>query len=318
VTRLVQILVWVTLTVVLVVNVASAYVRLAQQHVGCDPWPQCYGQTAPQDAGAVPSEDSPHFYVRALHRFSASLAAVLLLAIAFLGWEQWKSAAPRIAAIVLLALAGGLTWLGVRTPSAAPVVTLGNVVGGMAMLAVLAWLAAWRPGRASTGGFDGGLAGWTRLALVLVFAQVALGALVNARYGVGACTGLPDCAGSWWPHGDTTGAFDVFRPTVVPIAPSDEAVRQAVHMAHRLFAVIAAGVTAAVGIVTLRRPAGPRAAAALLLTFLFVQLALGAIMVTAAVPLAVATLHNANANLLLAAIAWMLGRLRTPWKGGFR
>jgi heme a synthase len=312
VTRLVHVLAWVTLAVVLVVNVASAYVRLAQQHVGCDPWPQCFGQTAPQDAGAVPREDSPHFYVRALHRFSASLAAVLLLAIAFLGWSRWERAGPRIAAVALLVLAGGLTWLGVRTPSAAPAVTLGNVVGGMAMLAVLAWLAAWRPVRTPSTRAGDSLAAWTKLALGLVAIQVALGALVNARYGAGACIGLPDCAGSWWPHTATTGAFDIFRPTAVPIAPDDEAARQAVHMAHRFFAILAAVVTTAIGVIALRRPHGPRAAAALLLVLLVAQLALGGFMVSTGVPLAAATLHNANANLLLATIAWMLGRLRTP------
>jgi heme A synthase len=310
VTRVVRFLVWVTLVVVLVVNVASAYVRLAQQEVGCTPWPQCYGRTAPRDVGAVPREDSPHFYVRALHRFSASLAAVLLLAIAFLGWGQWRSVAPRMAAVVLLVLAGALTWLGVRTPSAAPVVTLGNVAGGMAMLAVLAWLAAWRPAQAPRADTHDGLVAWTRLALVLLFVQVALGALVNARYGAGACIGLPDCAGSWWPHGDTTGAFDIFRPTTVPIGADDEAVRRAVHMAHRLSAVIAAAAVAAVGILALRRPEGLRAGAALLLVLLAGQLALGGFMASAGVPLAAATLHNANANLLLGTVAWLLGRLR--------
>ena len=311
-TRLVAILVWIALAVVLVVNVASAYVRLAQQHVGCEPWPRCYGQTAPQDAGAVPSEDSPHFYVRAIHRFSASLAAVLLLAIAFLGWGHWKNGTPRIASVVLLVLAGGLTWLGVRTPSAAPVVTLGNVVGGMAMLAVLAWLSAWRPLQQSSGGSDGRLAGWAKLALALIVVQVALGALVNARYGAGACIGLPACAGTWWPHGDTAGAFDVFRSTAVPIATDDEPGRQAVQMAHRFFAVAAAAVTAAVAIGALRQSGGLRAAAALVLVLLVIQLALGAYMVTGGVPLAAATLHNANANLLLGTVAWLLCRLRAP------
>jgi len=311
-TRFVRILIWVTLAVVLVVNVASAYVRLAQQGVGCEPWPQCFGQTAPQDAGAVPSEDSPHFYVRALHRFSASLAAVLLLAIAFLGWGQWQRAGPRVAAVVLLALAGGLTWLGVRTPSAAPAVTLGNVVGGMAMLAVLAWLAAWRAERRPDGGGGAKLEKWTGVAFVILIVQVALGALLNARYGAGVCIGLPDCAGTWWPQGTSAGAFDIFRPTNVPIAPDEESRRQAVHMTHRLAGLVAAGALGVVGVAAIRRRNGPRAAAGLLLALLAMQIGLGASMIEAGVPLAAATLHNAVANLLLATTAWLLCRLRTP------
>lgn len=311
-TRLVRILIWITLAVVLVVNVASAYVRLAQQGVGCEPWPQCYGQTAPQDAGAVPREDAPHFFIRALHRFSASVAAVLLLAIAFLGWGDWRRTGPRVAAVALLVLAGGLTWLGVRTPSAAPVVTLGNVVGGMAMLALLAWLAAWRPVPRRGGTGRVGLAAWAGLALALVIIQVALGALVNARYGAGACVGLPDCAGIWWPQHGTAGAFDIFRAIDVPIAASEESARQAVHMTHRFGGFVAAVALAIVGVAALRRPDGPRGAAALLLALLAMQLALGAFMVGAGVPLAAATLHNAGANLLLATVAWLLCRLEAP------
>ncbi len=302
-TRFVHLLIWVALAVVLVVNVASAYVRLAQQGLGCEPWPQCYGRTAPQDAGAVPSEDSPHFYVRAVHRFSASIAAVLLVAIAFLGWGRWQSVGPRAAAVALLALAGGLTWLGIRTPSAAPAVTLGNVLGGMAMIAALAWLAAWRPG--ARGAARVGAAAWTALALVTL--QAALGALVNARYGAGACIGLPDCGGTWWPHGATAGAFDIFRPTEVPIVASEESARQAVHMTHRLVGLAAALAVAVVAVGSLRENRA-RGAAVLLLVLLVAQLALGAHMVGAGVPLVAATLHNALANLLLATLAWLICR----------
>ena len=303
-TRVVHVLVWLALAVVLVVNVASAYVRLAQQGLGCVPWPQCYGQTAPQDAGAVPSEASPHFYVRAVHRFSASIAAVLLVTIAFLGWGRWAGRGPRVGAITLLVLAGGLTWLGIRTPSAAPAVTLGNVLGGMAMIAALAWLAAWQP-RAS-GPARVGWVAWTALALVTL--QLALGALVNARYAAGACIGLPDCAGSWWPQGAPASAFDIFRPTDVPIAASEAAARQAVHMAHRLVGLATAVGVAAVVLGVLRRRDGPRVAAAFLAALLAAQLALGAQMVEAGAPLAAATLHNMLANLLVATLAWIVCR----------
>lgn len=178
-----RVLVWASLALVLVVNGASAYVRLAQQGVGCDPWPQCYGQTAPQDAGAVPSEDAPHFYIRATHRLAASIAGVLFLAIAFLGWTAWGSAAPRIAAVKLLVLAAFLAWLGRYTPSLVPAVTIGNVVAGAATFAVLAWLAAWRPQAATAGDLvPRGPALVTAVALLAAVVQVGLGALANARY----------------------------------------------------------------------------------------------------------------------------------------
>jgi len=305
--RLVRALVLVSMLLVLIVNGASAYVRLAQQGVGCEPWPQCYGQTAPQDAGAVPAEDSPYFYVRAMHRLAASLAGVLFLAIAFLGWNAWRSLAPRMAAIKLLVLAAFLAWLGRYTPSLVPAVTIGNVVAGMATLGVLAWLASWRAapdGAAARDLLPRGPALLTSAALVVAVIQIALGALANARYVAAACEGFPSCGGAWWPRSGGAG-FDVFAATTVPLIAAEETGRQAVQLAHRVGAVIFAALAVVVAVAALRRKNGPRAAAVLLLAFVAGQFVLGAIIVSAGAPLATAVAHNVISNLALGALAWL-------------
>jgi len=302
---LVRALVWISLVLVLVVNAASAYVRLAQQGLGCDPWPQCYGQTAPQDAGAVPAEDSPHFYVRATHRLAASLAGVLFLAIAFLGWSGWRRAAPRAAAVKLLVLAAFLAWLGRHTPSLVPAVTIGNVVAGMATFGLLAWLAAWRPAAGpARDPIQIGPARLTAAALVVALAQIGLGALASARYVAAACEGFPACGGTWWPAGGAAG-FDIFAATTVPLAAAEEAARQAVQLAHRLGALAHALAAAAVAIRAFRRTDGPRAAAVVLLLLVAAQFALGAVIVSAGAPLATAVAHNVISNLALGALAWL-------------
>ncbi|MCL4801419.1 MAG: COX15/CtaA family protein [Burkholderiales bacterium] len=303
--RLVRALVWTSLVLVLVVNAASAYVRLAQQGVGCDPWPQCYGQTAPQDAGAVPSGDSPHFYVRATHRLAASLAGVLFLAIAFLGWNDWRGTAPRVAAVKLLVLAAFLAWLGRYTPSLVPAVTIGNVVAGMATFGVLAWLAAWRPAAGPARGLvPRGPARLTAAALRVALAQIGLGALANARYVAAACEGFPACGGTWWPAGGAAG-FDIFAATTVPLAAAEEGARQGVQLAHRVGAVALAALAAAVAIGALRRADGPRAAAVALLGLVAAQFVLGTVIVSAGAPLATAVAHNVISNLALGALAWL-------------
>ena len=307
--KLVRALVWVSAVLVLLVNGASAYVRLAQQGVGCEPWPQCYGQTAPQDAGAVPAEDSPHFYVRAMHRLSASVAGVLFLVIAFFGWNEWGRAGPRAAAVGLLALSGFLAWIGIHTPSLVPAVTIGNVVAGMATFALLAWLAAWRPaagpGPELRGRLPGGLAGLATAALALVVIQITLGALVNARYADAACPAWPSCAGTWWPEGDVAPAFDPFTATTVPIVVAEEGWRQAVHMVHRVGGLVVAALAALVAAAALRRGARLGGSAALLLALIGAQLALGAIMIGAGAPLAAAVAHNVISNLVLGSLAWL-------------
>jgi len=305
--RLVRALVWASAVLVLVVNGASAYVRLAQQGVGCDPWPQCYGQTAPQDAGAVPAEDAPHFYVRATHRLAASLAGVLFLAIAFLGWNEWKRAGPRIAAIKLLVLAAFLAWLGRYTPSLVPAVTIGNVVAGMATFAVLAWLAAWRPAAAGSpprGCATGPFGRLIAAALVVGVVQVGLGALANARYVAAACDGFPSCGGAWWPPAGGAG-FDIFAATTVPLVAAEEAGRQGVQLAHRLGAVVLAAAAALIAAAAFRRERGPRAAAALLLALVAVQFVLGAVIAGTGAPLATAVAHNVISSVALGTLAWL-------------
>jgi len=303
--KLVRALVWVSAVLVLVVNGASAYVRLAQQGVGCDPWPQCYGQTAPQDAGAVPAEDSPHFYARATHRLAASLAGVLFLAIAFLGWNEWRGAGPRVAAVKLLLLAAFLAWLGRYTPSLVPAVTIGNVVAGMATFALLAWLAAWRPPTAPVRDLPvRGPALATAAALVVAVVQIGLGALANARYVAAACEGLPSCGGAWWPPAGAAG-FDIFAATTVPLVAAEELGRQGVQLAHRYGAIALAVLAVVVAVAALKRPRGPRAAAVLLLALVAGQFVLGAVIVNAGAPLATAVAHNVISNLALGTLAWL-------------
>ena len=311
--KVVRVLVWVAAALVLVVNGASAYVRLAQQGVGCTPWPQCYGQAAPQDAGAVPAEDSPHFYVRATHRLAASFAGVLFLAIAFLGWPAWRSAAPRIAAVGLLALAAFLAWLGRYTPSLVPAVTIGNVVAGAATFGLLAWLAAWRPEVAGTAANDPlarGLARLTAAALAVAVIQVALGALANARYVAAACEGFPSCGGAWWPPAGAGMGFDIFAATAVPLAAAEAAGREAVQLAHRLGAVAVAALAFLTAVAALRRAAGVRAAALVLLALVAGQFVLGVVIVSAGAPLATSVAHNVISSLALGALAWLHCRAR--------
>ena len=85
---------------------------------------------------------------------------------------------------------------------------------------------------------------WAKWLLMAVMAllvlQMALGAWVSSNYAVLACSGFPQCTGVWWPdmdfgHGCTLrrelgragdGEFLPFQALV------------AIHMAHRLFALV--------------------------------------------------------------------------------
>jgi heme A synthase len=162
-------LVSIALALVLVVTLSSAFIRLSQSDLQASRGTAGYGAQAGTAAVAL-SEESPVFFARVLHRIAASAAGLLFLAIAALGWRRWRSDSRRAAAVALVVLAGLLAWLGKYTPSTLPAVMLGNLLGGMALLGLLAWL------RQCTAGGETPRAQprvWTALALAAL--PIALG-----------------------------------------------------------------------------------------------------------------------------------------------
>lgn len=288
-------LVLAALLLVLVITTTSAYIRLSQAGFGCADWPACYGHSVSTfSAGQLMPERSSLFWVRALHRFAASSAGILLLLIVFLGWRKLQGAAARIAAVTTVALAGFLAWLGLLTPSNLPAVTVGNLLGGMTMLALLWWLH--QRGRGSGDGRT-----LHSLALAVLVLQIVLGGMIGARHAVLSCVTLPLCASGWWPEAVDWRLFNPF----FALSESDlaSAAREALIMSHRYGAVLVAGILCLLCAKAVGRGAHVAARGWLLLGMLGLQLLLGAGMVLANFPLSLALLHNLCAALLFGATA---------------
>jgi len=286
-------LVLAALLLMLVLTTTSAYIRLSQAGFGCSDWPACYGHSASMPSpGQVIPERSTLFWAHALHRFAASSAGILLVLIVFVGWDALQGAAARLAAIATLALAGFLAWLGLITPSPLPAVTVGNLLGGMTMIALLWWLHQRSLG---TG------AGRTlrSLALAALALQIALGGLIGARHAVLSCETLPACAGGWWPDPIDWRLFNPFF--ALPESDIGLAAREALIMSHRYGALLVATILCVLGVKAVRRGARVAARGWLLLGMLGLQLLLGVGMVLANFPLPLALLHNLCAALLLSA-----------------
>ena len=288
-------LVLAALLLVLVITTTSAYIRLSQAGFGCADWPGCYGRSLPAPAvGQVIPEQSALFWARALHRLAASSAGILLLLIVFLGWNALQNSAARLAAVTTVALAGFLAWLGMLTPSNLPAVTVGNLLGGMVMLALLWWLH--QRGRGTGAGRT-----LHSLALAALVLQIALGGMIGTRHAVLSCVTLPACAGGWWPD---SVDWRLFNPFVAMSASAvGSAAREALILSHRYGAVLVATVLCVLGVKAVRRGARAATRGWLLLGMLGLQLLLGASMVLANFPLPLAMLHNLDAALLLGATA---------------
>jgi heme a synthase len=138
-------------------------------------------------------------------------------------------------------------------------------------------------------------------ALALLGVQVALGGWVSSNYAVLACQGFPLCNGAWWPEGmDWRHGFtlwrDLGRDAQGQWLPAMALV--AIHMAHRLMAVLVLAVLAGLA---WRLAQGPQPrlghALAALLVFQFFS---GLSNVVLGWPLLAALLHTAGAAALVA------------------
>ena len=183
--RLRRALALVALLLMVVVVVASAWLRLAQPRPACIDWPGCRDALRPAlgvAADRVIGGDRVLAAVRGTHRLAASALLLVVITLAALALAR----APRDRtvgrfALAMLALALGLAALGVVTPgSRSTAVLLGNLLGGLALLA-LAW-ATWRTLRAMPAPRPS-LARWAALGAVLWLLQAALGARSGAGSG---------------------------------------------------------------------------------------------------------------------------------------
>jgi len=314
------------------ITASSAFIRHAQNGVGCDGWPACYraaqaaaetraagiaqsrgaadAATATATAIAPTAEATAAVRIaRSLHRVSATLVGVLVLLVAVFGWSSMRGA-ERIAAAVALVDTVFLAWLGRYTPHDLPLVTLGNLVGGLLLAAALAWIAAARSRRGagaagaanasagSAGSAGSGTAGAARIALAALALLGLLawgGTMIGARHAIDACD-TPLCAGARF----DPAAMNSFRATVVV----DVAAARGMHLAHRVAGLVFA---ALVALLALRLRGVRPVLAAWLTTLVIAQILLGAGTALGAQALTTATLHNAVAALLAAALAAVAG-----------
>jgi len=228
-------------------------------------------------------------------------------------------AALTLAVVIFQALLGKWT----VTMLLKPVIVMGHLLGGLTTFSLLAWM-AWRATHVPIV-----LAGapalrrWLLAAIAVLGVQIALGGWVSANYAALACGAggwttaehhyldFPKCVGQWWPPTDFREGFVLWRGVGVDYEGGvlDGASRIAIQMAHRIFAVVAAGVLLALSW-RLQRTPGLRGWALLLALLTLAQVLLGVLNVKLSLPLEVAVMHNGGAALLLFVLVSLLARLR--------
>jgi heme a synthase len=317
------------------VVVLGAWVRLSAAGLGCPDWPGCYGHFSAEDAARnveAINEAFPHRpfeYHKAvkemLHRYVASGLGLLIMVLAGIAIANRDDPEQPVAlpvALVGLVILQGLLGMWTVTLLLKPLIVVLHLLGGLATLSLLAWLAM-RPAqseRASAAPIvdpsrrvdpsrwaepGRGLRTFAAAGLVVLVLQIALGGWTSSNYAALACPDFPTCQNVAWPEMDMKDAFVLWRGLGIDYEGGvlDHPARVAIHFVHRLGALTTALLLGVLGFMAWRRGsnAAIRSAGAVLIVVLVAQLILGPLMVVRALPLSLATAHNGAAALLLLA-----------------
>ena len=318
----------------LVVVVIGAYVRLTDAGLGCPDWPGCYGHLAslPETAQEIEAAqaqdprgtyDAGKAFREMLHRYLAGALGLLILALTVLcltGRGNVRLARGMVALLTLVVLQALLGMWTVTLQLKPLIVTL-HLLGGFATLGLLWWLflkhRGWPapplqpPSRLLRYLYAAALAG--------LVVQIAMGGWTSSNYAALACPDFPTCREQWWPSGmDFSEAFVLWRGLGIDYEYGvlDSPARIAIHVAHRIGAVVAAALILALAFASLRtRTRVWRRSGLVLIALVSVQIALGISNVILQLPLATAVAHNAFAAILLLAVLGQ-GRLLLSQRAG--
>jgi cytochrome c oxidase assembly protein subunit 15 len=277
--------------------------------LGCPDWPGCYGHiTVPTTEAAqekfpgaqvVPAKAWPEM----IHRYAVGMVGLLLIGISLRSLVHYKKMPySPLLPFFLIALFTFQALLGMWTVTLQlhPLVVMGHLLGGILITSCLfyAYLALKQQNQPILlmHHYDRVFRPWTKLAIVIVFLQIALGGWTASNYAAIACTDFPTCHGQWFVPLDFVHAFNLWAP----IGPNyeggllDSVARTTIHVMHRLGALVSLLYVATLSftIILKTQTAGLRRLGVWIVVLLFVQIFLGMFNVLLALPLPVAVAHN--------------------------
>lgn len=313
------------------VVILGAWTRLEDAGLGCPDWPGCYGfLTVPETVEEIAQAeaafpDAPFEADKAwpevIHRYFASTLGLLIIFVNIIAWRNRHNPGQPLKLplfLLVLVIAQGLFGMWTVTLKLWPQVVTTHLLGGFTTLSLL-WLLGLRLSNRPWQQPTVPARQWVALrplamaALILLICQITLGGWTSSNYAALACPDLPTCQGRWWPPMDFGNGFNIAQE----IGPNylggqmDGEARVAIHMAHRIGALLVTLVMAFL-IFKLYRNAGGRELTRLthvLLFLLVIQVSLGVSNIVFSLPLWVAVAHNAGGALLLLTLVTLNYRL---------
>ncbi len=301
------------------VIVLGAYTRLSDAGLGCPDWPGCYGRIFVPDETAVVEQVNQAYPERPLeqskawkemiHRYAAATLGLIIMLLAAKSWGMRFQGRPTEVTVptvlFLLVMFQGALGMWTVTLLLKPVVVAAHLLGGMTILSLLYWSAIRavepRAAHARTA-----LTTWVIAGLGIVFSQIALGGWTSANYSALVCTDFPKCQGQWWPQMDFSEGFILWRGLGIDYEGGvlDGAARTAIHVSHRLGALLTLLVVSSVAVRAIS--CNLVKSGVIVLLVLLAQLSLGIANVLLLLPLPLAVAHNGVAALLLLSLVNLL------------
>ncbi|MEE9552507.1 MAG: COX15/CtaA family protein [Gammaproteobacteria bacterium] len=291
--------------------------------LGCPDWPGCYGQLIVPDHEqeilsvdeAYPDRPLEHgkAWKEMIHRYAAGTLGLVILALAILAVKNRKQSGQAVIlpiALLFLVIFQALLGMWTVTLLLKPVFVMGHLLGGMAILSLLYWLLIRQTGDSKNPGQGHKqLFPWVVAGLFVLLIQISLGGWTSANYAAMVCPDFPTCQGKWWPQMDFTEGFTLWRGLGVDYEGGVLAgdARTAIHLSHRLGALLTLSVVGAVAIRAIRdkNQVISRTGIVLLLVLL-TQIGLGITNIVRLLPLPVAVAHNGVAAILLLCLVTLL------------
>lgn len=319
-----------TIILAFVVVVLGAYTRLSDAGLGCPDWPGCYGKlVVPANEEAIAESNKAYpqrplqkakAWKEMIHRYAAGTLGLLILALASIAWQRRSQPGQQIImpiSLLVLVIFQALLGMWTVTLLLKPIIVMGHLLGGMTILLLLLWLLlnqnkVVRPPQRSVG--SASLLPWAVIGLTIIYLQISLGGWTSANYAALICADFPVCQGQWWPAMNFVDGFTPWRGVGIDYEGGVLGVeaRTAVHMAHRIGALITLITVAAIALrIMLEADVTLKRLGLILMTILLLQLGLGIANVVLFLPLAVAVAHNAVAALLLLTMTTLLFYAKT-------
>jgi cytochrome c oxidase assembly protein subunit 15 len=300
--------------------VLGAYTRLTDAGLGCPDWPGCYGSiTAPKQVTEIvqAQENFPNAHIEPhkarnemFHRYIAGILGVSIGCTFLLCYWQKRN---RIlgTAILFLVFAQAALGMWTVTLNLLPLVVLGHLLGGFSLLSLLVLLRL-RVENALVLEVEPKLSylipfAW--LAVIVLFAQISLGAWTSANYAALACHQLPLCEAGWQQHFSLQSALHVpLGHTTYQYGVLSYDARLSIHVMHRMGALVNFIILGSLSVIAWRYAYSQtmRRLSLGLMGLLILQCGLGLINVIAYLPLINAVAHNfVAANLLLVLVIFI-------------